>query len=50
MWDVIVLVPDHCLSIYFTSALTGLALDSFVIHKHTTYSRHMKYLFYLFSH
>ena len=28
MWDVIVLIPDHCLSIYFSRAVSSLGSPS----------------------
>ena len=34
MWDLIVSVPDHCLSIYFTLKFlmkVGVQLDNFVV-------------------
>ena len=29
MWDVMVLIPDHCLSIYFLQQVSKYAYDSF---------------------
>ena len=51
MWDVIVLIPDHCLSLYFPILPTPLALTSAVLTRVIPISnseRARKYMFCIF--
>ena len=41
MWDVIVLIPDHCLSIYFPYFSTSLSPATAVTSDKQTYQIHM---------
>ena len=45
MWFVIVLIPDHCLSVYFLSIVGGAGLELFVLFKLFKY---LKYLVCIF--